>query len=131
MAARTSSHRLTQADNALKEASVKPTLPISARVASVLGLLAGIPIILLGISSLLWESLIYSVFGSSIGSSIESLVITGGLYLALPLGLIDVIAGVILARSRMALRRGLAYLVLGLVGILVGVFWWWVVFILS
>lgn len=91
-------------------------------------LVLSILVLLLILGTIMWEDLIYRVFGDTVGSTVEQIVIFGGLYLAPLLGLLDVIAGLIalsFERKRTPAYKGMSTIitgnVLGVLAILLGV----------
>lgn len=88
-------------------------------------------IVLIIVGTLMWEQPIYAVFGDAIGTVVEQIVIWSGLILAVPLGIVDVILGSIGVRKRpLNTRRTIPLMgvVVGALGILVGLFWWVMMF---
>ena len=74
-----------------------------------------------------WEQPIYAMFGDAIGTMVEQAVIWAGVFLAAPLGLVDIIVGSMARQKKRSIDMGkvnpMIGIIIGVLGILTGLFW--------
>jgi len=78
------------------------------------------------LEALTWGAIVFPAIGNAIGMVVETSVMQSGYLLPLPLGLLDIIVGIIALPKRSSIKKKFAVIgvTIGLLGILTGLFWW-------
>jgi hypothetical protein len=110
-----------------KEINTKQASKINWSAGVIIGSSIPIALIIIGIITELvsWLSARIHFVGGPVNTTIENAVLFGGLYFALPCGMLNIIVG-IFARSRGLVKKKVAItgIVIGVLGILIGLLSW-------
>ena len=115
----------TNTESSKQPASKGKTVALASLVLGILDAL-----FFLGIIQYVWlggEPAIYSILGDNLGNFVEQAIIFSGLFLAFPFGLFSLITGLValfLSKEKV-LWMAVVGVVLGVIGIALGIFWWY------